>query len=88
MWQENFGTVIDLTCNGAHVLCQDGGDGTAAVAFLPIGEMPAAGRRWGPSLPGGVPTRADRPRGSLTQVRRGDPAVRRADGQPLPRAQR
>ncbi|GIE96334.1 hypothetical protein Ari01nite_37990 [Paractinoplanes rishiriensis] len=75
MWQRDFGTVIDPTCNDAHVLCQDEGDGTAA-------------GRWGPSLPGGVTTRAELPRGNLTKVRRGDQAVRRADGQHPPRAQR
>jgi hypothetical protein len=84
----NFLTVIDPTCNGAHVLCQDWGDGTAAVAFLPIKAVQASGAWWGPSLPGGVPTLAETPRGNLTRVRRGDPAVRRADGQHPPRAQR
>ena len=28
--RQNFSTVIDPTCNPAHVLCQDEGDGTAA----------------------------------------------------------
>jgi hypothetical protein len=32
MFRQNFGTVIDPTCGGTHVLCEDGGDGTAAVA--------------------------------------------------------
>jgi len=29
----DFLTVIDPTCNDAHVLCQDGVDGTAAVVI-------------------------------------------------------
>ena len=83
MYRGNFLTVIDPTCNGAHVLCQDGGDGTAAVAFAE-----SSGAWWGPSLPGGVEARAEPPRGNLTRARRGTPAVRRADGQPPPWAQR
>jgi hypothetical protein len=44
----NFPTVIDPTCNRAHVLCQDGVDGTAAVL------RPPAGRGGGRHSPAGL----------------------------------
>jgi hypothetical protein len=80
----NFLTVIEPICNDTHVLCQDWGRRHRRRRPAPN----HSGAWWGPSLPGGVPTPAEKPRGNLTRVRRGDQTVRRADGQHPPRAQR